>query len=234
MKILGLIPARGGSKGIPNKNIKLINGKPLLCYTAEAALESKKIDKVVLSTDSEKIRKVGISCGLEVPFIRPSILAEDDTPTLPVIDHALEYLNKNQNYIPDIVVLLQPTSPLRKAFHVDNAIDIFLDHKNADSLVSIVQVPHNYNPYSILIRNKKSIVKSFLDFPEKNNSRQKKPIFYARNGAIYITNIDCLINKKSMYGDKIISYLMDYKDSFDIDDEIDFLISEHLIKENNL
>ena len=85
MKILGLIPARGGSKGIPNKNIKLINGKPLLCYTAEAALESKKIDKVVLSTDSEKIRKVGISCGLEVPFIRPSILAEDDTPTLPVI-----------------------------------------------------------------------------------------------------------------------------------------------------
>tara|TARA_Y100000768_G_C23988997_1_gene690846 strand:+ start:5930 stop:6643 length:714 start_codon:yes stop_codon:yes gene_type:complete len=230
--ILGLIPARGGSKGIPLKNIKNIYGKPLLAYTAEAALKSKNLDRVILSTDSIEIKDVGEKYGLEVPFLRPKILSKDDSPTLPVIIHALENIRKKDNFIPDIVVLLQPTSPLRNNHHIDNAIKVFLDNENADSLVSVVKIPHNFSPYSALQKGKQNIVTPFLKHSENYTLRQKKPVFYGRNGALYISTRECIVDKKSMYGDITISYLMDQKNSLDIDSHFDLKVLECFLKKS--
>lgn len=225
MKILCIIPARGGSKGIPYKNIKPLNGKPLLQYTAEAAKNSKFINKIVLSTDDNNIAKIGINLGLEVPFIRTSFLAKDDTPSLPVFTNTLEELEKIDGYKPDLIIILQPTSPLRTTKHIDEAFELYLS-TNCDSLVSICEVPHNMNPYSVMKFSSDNTLEKFLDFDENNNLRQYKPKFVARNGAaIYIFNYDCLMKKKSIYGESILGYKMDKISSIDIDDEVDWEIA---------
>ena len=146
---LGIIPARGASKGIPGKNIINVAEKPLLQYTIEAAQKSKFLNRVLLSTDDKKIAEVGKIFCVEVPFMRPTKLAQDDTPAIDVILHALDWLKQNDSYQPDAVVLLQPTSPLRTEKHIDKAIQLFLD-KNADTVVSVVEVPHNYSPYKLM------------------------------------------------------------------------------------
>ena len=123
--IIGIIPARGGSKGIPCKNIKKLAGKPLLSYTAEAAHRSKLLTRIVLSTEDEEIKQLGLDLGLDVPFMRPAKLAEDDTPGVSVIRHAVDTLEREENYYPDVIVVLQPTSPLRTSEHIDEALNIF-------------------------------------------------------------------------------------------------------------
>jgi CMP-N,N'-diacetyllegionaminic acid synthase len=227
MEILALIPARGGSKRIPQKNIKIFSGNPLLAYTAKASLNSSLLTRVVLTTDDEEIRKIGLSMGLEAPFLRPKELAEDDTPSLPVIMHAVKFLEENENYRPDIIVILQTTSPLRTSTHIDDAVNIFLESK-ADSLVSVTEVPHNMNPYSVMKLQKNGTIKPFLKYDENNNLSQKKPVFYARNGAaIYICTYNCLLKKKSLYGEKIVPFFMSKEESFDIDDDVDWKIAEY-------
>ena len=227
--ILGLITARGGSKGVYKKNIKPLAGKPLLAYTAAEALKSQKLTRVVLSSEDKEIIKVAQEYGIEVPYIRPKELAEDETPSLLVVKDLVKYLKIKENYEPDIIVLLQPTSPFRKSNHIDEAISLF-EKNNADSLVSVVEIPHNYSPYSAM-QLKDGFLKPFLDYDEKNNQRQKKPNFFARNGAaIYIFTINCLMNKNSFYGDKILPYLMDEKLSLDIDTEWDFEIAEKIME----
>ena len=149
VKYLSIIPARGGSKGIPNKNIVNIAGKPLIQYTIEAALNSKSLHSLIISTDDKKIAEVGKNCGVEIPFMRPAKLARDDTPAIDVVLHALDWLKENDSYEPDAVVLLQPTSPLRTEKHIDEAIQLFVE-ENADTVVSIVEVPHNFSPYKLL------------------------------------------------------------------------------------
>ena len=227
--ILGLITARGGSKGVYNKNIKLLAGKPLLAYTVEEALKSQKLTRVVLSSEDKEIIKVAQNYDIEVPYLRPKKLAEDETPSLLVVKDLVKYLIIKENYEPDIIVLLQPTSPLRKSNHIDEAISLF-EKNNADSLVSVVEIPHNYSPYSAM-QLRDGYLKPFLDYDEENNLRQKKPTFFARNGAaIYIFTLNCLMEKNSLYGDKILPYLMDQKFSIDIDTEWDFEIAEKIIK----
>lgn len=227
--IIGIIPARGGSKGIPRKNIKKLAGKPLLSYTAEAAHRSKLLTRIVLSTEDEEIKQLGLDLGLDVPFMRPAKLAEDDTPGVSVIKHAVDTLEKEENYYPDVIVVLQPTSPLRTSEHIDEALNIFLSN-DADSLVSITEVSHNMNPYSVMRLNDNGTIKQFLDYDEKNNLRQLKPKFYARNGAaIYICNHNCLMSKNKLLGDKILPYFMKKEESFDLDDQIDWKILEHLL-----
>lgn len=227
MEILALIPARGGSKRIPQKNIKIFSGNPLLAYTVKASLNSSLLTRVVLTTDDEEIRKIGLSMGLEAPFLRPKELAEDDTPSLPVIMHAVKFLEENENYRPDIIVILQTTSPLRTSTHIDDAVKIFLESK-ADSLVSVTEVPHNMNPYSVMKLQKNGTIKPFLKYDENNNLSQKKPVFYARNGAaIYICTYNCLLKKKSLYGEKIVPFFMSKEESFDIDDDVDWKIAEY-------
>jgi CMP-N-acetylneuraminic acid synthetase len=228
MKIMGIVPARGGSKGLPHKNIYPLLGKPLIAYTIEAGRKSRMIDRLILSSDSEEIIRIGRKYGIEAPFVRPSALARDDTPSLPVVRHTVSWLKENEGYIPDIIVLLQVTSPMRTAEHIDKAVQMLID-SDADSIVSVVKVPHNFNPYSVM-RMVGDYVKPFLSYKETENLRQKKPAFYARNGAaIYAFRYDCLMIKNSLYGDSTLAFLMDKQESVDIDDLFDVKLCEFLL-----
>lgn len=227
-EILAIIPARGGSKGVKRKNIKNLGGKPLLYYSANAALKSKFISRTILSTEDKEIANIGIGLGLEVPFMRPKKIAKDETPSLFVFQDVLEKLKKFHNYTPDVVVILQPTSPFRSEKHIDEAINIFLSN-NADSLVSIIDVPHNFSPNSIMKLTNNNYIKDYINTNELNNQRQKKQKFFARNGAaIYITTPKCILKKNSIFGGKIIGYKMSKLDSIDIDDEEDWIVAEAL------
>ncbi|MCI0730285.1 MAG: acylneuraminate cytidylyltransferase family protein, partial [Chloroflexi bacterium] len=143
MRVLGLIPARGGSKGVPRKNIRLLCGKPLLQYTAESALAARRLSRVILSTEDEEIAEVGRRCGLDVPFLRPAELAQDDTAALPVVQHALRWLEAQGEWF-DAICFLQPTCPLRRAEDIDACITL-LEERNADTVVSVLAVPLQYN-----------------------------------------------------------------------------------------
>src|SRR5262249_18146969 len=178
-EVLGLIPARGGSRSIPKKNIALLCGRPLLAYTCEAALESRRLTRVVLSTDDEEVAKVGRDLGVDVPFLRSAELAEDDTPSIAVVEHCLKSLAERQSFKPDVVVLLQPTSPLRAAHHIDEALDQ-MEKTNADTVVSVMEVPHHFSPYSVM-RLELGWLRNFwqesLTFDRYR--RQEVPILYA-------------------------------------------------------
>lgn len=214
MKILGIIPARGGSKGILKKNIKLLNGKPLIVYTIEEALKSK-LDKVIVSTDCEEIAEISRKYDVEV-MQRPKKLAEDITPTLPVLQDVVLRLDKKF----DAVMTLQPTSPLRTFKHINESIVIFENDKDADSLVSVVEVPHNFIPKKIMHLNGK-----YLFGNMEAERRQDTTTMYARNGAaIYITKIEKL--NEYIFGGKILPYFMKPIDSFDIDSIEDWEIIE--------
>tara|TARA_B100000674_G_scaffold387477_1_gene331038 strand:+ start:19 stop:678 length:660 start_codon:yes stop_codon:yes gene_type:complete len=219
MKYLAVIPARGGSKGIKHKNRKLLNGKPLIQYTIEAAQQSV-ISDLVVSTDDVNIANISKSLGVSV-IMRPEELAKDDTPTLPVIQHALD--NSSGQF--DAVVTLQPTSPLRTSAHINEALKLFESIKDADSLVSVVKVPHNMVPESIMAIKNGELVNYIESTPLR---RQDKPTYYARNGAaIYITTVKQLAH--SVFGGKIIPYEMSKNDSFDIDDTEDWNLVKRLI-----
>lgn len=201
MRILGVIPARGGSKGIPGKNIKLLHGKPLIAYTFEASQSAQRLSRTIVSTDDDTTFQVCQGLGMDVPFIRPSDLGQDHTPTLPVILHALETLEvKGEHY--DAVCLLQPTSPFRSPGLIDNAIESFLI-KKPDSLVSVRAVPHEYNPHWVFEPDGEN----FLHIATGENSiiprRQDLPPAYIRDGALYLTRTDILRGQKSLYGQKI-------------------------------
>lgn len=226
--VLGIIPARGGSKGIPKKNIALLAGRLLIEYTFDAAKGSKLIDRLILTTDDEEIAEVGRKNGIEIPFIRPKELAADDTPTLPVIKHAVDFMENEFKYMPDMIVILQPTAPLRKARHIDEALNLLIN-SDADSIVSVVEVPHQYNPYFIM-----EITDGKLSFYRKEGlnftRRQDLPKTYSRNGAVYAFRLKTLKEKNSIYGDKCLPYIMDFSESINIDSLDDLRIAELFIK----
>lgn len=218
MKTLGIIPARGGSKGIPKKNIKLLNGKPLIAYTLEAALSST-IDRVVVSSDCQEIARVAKQFGVEV-IIRPSELAKDSAPTLPVLQHIVNNINETF----DAVVTLQPTSPLRVTKHINEAIELFKNDDMADSLVSVIEVPHNYMPEKLM-----DIKGKYLVGNSEAKRRQEINRAYARNGAaIYITNASRL--DKYIFGGNILPYYMSKIDSIDVDELEDWEIVNRIIR----
>ena len=227
MNILGLIPARGGSKGIPHKNIVTLAGKPLLAYTCEAALGSQELDRVILNTDDKEIAEIGRDYGVEVPFYRPAELAEDDTPILPVIQHTLSWFQENEGEYFDIVVLLQPTSPLRKSIHIDAAVDLLLGSK-ANTVVSVQAVPHNFIPSSLMHIDKDGYLKPFME-GELVLRRQEKPLVFARNGPAILAVQRRTIDSNRLYGDHVLPLTMTSTESIDIDDEIDLLMVEALI-----
>lgn len=217
MKTLGIIPARGGSKGIPKKNIKLLNGKPLIVYTIEAAIASN-IDRVVVTTDCKEIAKISTICGAEV-VMRSDDLSKDSTPTLPVIEDVIEKLQ----FKCDAVVTLQPTSPLRTYKHINEALDLFKKTKDADSLVSVVAVPHNFMPEKLMRVNDGYLVGS-----NDIKRRQELGVVYARNGAaIYITKMTNI--NKYIFGGLVVPFHMSKINSFDIDDIEDWKIVEKVM-----
>ena len=224
MNILGLIPARGGSKGIPHKNITPLAGKPLLAYTCEAALQSQLLTRTLLNTDDPEIAAVGRACGVEVPFMRPAELAQDDTPILPVIRHTLDWLAKHDNFVPEAVVLLQPTSPLRQVEHIDAAIRLLLE-QNADTVVSVMEVPHQFTPVSLMQLDEQNQLRPYLPAPIILR-RQEKPRLYARNGpAVLAIRRETLLAGK-LYGERILPLLMESTLSLDIDGPDDLALAE--------
>ncbi|MDB5103987.1 MAG: acylneuraminate cytidylyltransferase [Fibrobacteres bacterium] len=230
LKVLGLIPARGGSKGIPGKNIRPIAGKPLIAWTIEAARASG-LDRVILSSDDPEIIATAKSLGLEVPFTRPAELALDATPGIDVVFHAVEHMERVEGYRPDAVMLLQPTSPLRTTAHIDAALELFGNRPEADSLVSVVKAPHNMIPETLMKAAPGGFLESVAAWDERKNLRQAKPAYFARNGAaIYLVRTGCLISKRSLYGDKILPLEMDKSESLDIDDFFDFEMCEYILK----
>lgn len=224
---LAVIPARGGSKRLPRKNIRELEGKPLIAWTIEAALDSSCIDEVVVSTDDPEIAKVARQYGANIPFIRPSDLATDSTPTFDVIKHALEfYGSSGKNY--DFSILLQPTSPLRNASHIDCAVDL-LRSKGADAIVSVTEAEHS--PVWSNILPDDDSMSAFLKEEVVGVPSQALETYYRLNGAIYICSSKRLLKEKTLFlKDNIFAYRMDKQSSIDIDDEIDFLMANALMQ----
>ena len=227
---MAIIPARGGSKGIPRKNIKPLNSRPLLALTADASRGSKFITRHILSTEDEEIAAIGVGFGLEVPFMRPMHLSTDLSPSLGVFQFTLNELEEREGYVPDIVVILQPTSPLRNSNHIDEAIEQYLN-ADADSLVSVIKIPHNMSPFSAMQKDDDGYLQSLTDLNELRNQRQNKPVYFARNGAaIYITTPRIIVTSNSLFGKNVIGYEMSKLDSIDIDDEEDWALAEAIFE----
>lgn len=231
MKFLAIIPARSGSKGIKDKNITNFFHKPLIYWTIQSAIKCKFIDKVIVSTDSKKIKDISIKYGAEVPFFRPKKYSDDKAKTLDAVNYTVKKLEKDKSYFADYIVTLQPTSPLRKKKNIEEAINMILNDKKADSLVSCVNVPHNFSPESLMISNGKYI--KSLSKNKKVDRRQEKKKFIARNGAaIYITKRSKV--GRYIFGGRIIPYFMSLIESIDIDCEDDlrlaYVFKKYLIK----
>lgn len=227
--ILALIPARGGSKGLPGKNKKVLCGKPLIAWTIVAAKNSRYIDDVIVSTDDFDIAKIAKKYGAQVPFMRPAKFATDAAPAIAVIIHAREWLKKHkENY--DIIVYLQPTSPLRVTDDIDNGIKLFFE-RDSNSVVSVCK---SAKP-KCLINNlpANGNMKNFVTGGNVNKNRQQYKDSFQINGALYIAFFDYICSKKSWYGSKTFAYIMPESRSVDIDTELDFRIAEFIL-ENGL
>jgi N-acylneuraminate cytidylyltransferase/CMP-N,N'-diacetyllegionaminic acid synthase len=222
--MIAIVPARGGSKGLPGKNIKVLNGKPLIAYTIEAALKSKYITDVIISTDDEEIYKEALNYGAKRSFLRPKHLAEDDSLAVDNYIYTLDRLNKEFDYDIDEFVVLQPTSPLRTAEDIDGAIKLF-KNKSADSVISYTQESHpiTWHKYIDDLGHFENI------FPETIQNRQSNRESYYPNGAIFIFSLD-LILKKQYYSEKSYPYLMPRERSVDIDSIEDFDYAQYLME----
>lgn len=233
-KILGVITARGGSKGIPGKNIKELGGQPLIFYTIKAAQESGIFDRIILSTDDPKISEVAKRYGVEVPFMRPAELAKDDTPHLPVMQHAVKWLKDNENYNPDFVAILQPTAPLRQPWHLKEAFEL-MQKLQADSVVGVIEVPGHYSPYWAVTTNEGGLGELFIGGPIKNRipRRQSFPKkAYANSGHVYIFKTELLFDSQgaNFYGDSVALYPIEDKYAVNVDNPEDWELAEKAMK----
>ncbi len=227
-KILGLITARGGSKELPQKNIKPLLDKPLIAWTIEQALMSKYLDRVIVSTDDGKIAEISKKYGAEVPFLRPEELATDESKSIDVVLHTIDWMDTNDKPY-DLLMLLQPTSPLRTSKDIDKAIELLFS-KNARAVVSVCEVEHH--PYWTNILPDNGCMENFIKPEIMNKNRQELPIFYRLNGAIYLSYCDYLKHQGSFFGKETFAYIMSKERSIDIDNEIDFKLAEILIAKN--
>jgi CMP-N,N'-diacetyllegionaminic acid synthase len=227
MRVLGLVPARGGSRGVPRKNIRLLHGRPLLWYTARAAQSARHLARVVLSTDDAEIAAVGRTCGLDVPFLRPESLALDDTPMLPVVQHALRALERQDGPY-DAVCLLQPTNPLRDAGDIDGCIEL-LASSDADSVVTILPVPAQYNPHWVYFVAPDDSLQLSTGAVAPVSSRQLLPPAVHRDGSVYVTRRVALVETGSLYGARILGYVMDPARAVNIDTPEDWALAERLV-----
>ena len=226
MRVLGLIPARGGSRGVPRKNVRLLGGRPLLQWTAEAALGAKSLARVVLSTEDEEIAAVGRSCGVDVPFMRPRELAGDETPTLPVVQHALGILEaRGDRY--DAVCLLQPTSPFRIAGDIDGCVAL-LASSDADSVVTVLPVPAEYNPHWVYFGAPNGELRLSTGEAQPIPRRQSLPAAWHREGSVYVTRRDVVMDG-SLYGARTIGYVVDGARSVNIDSPSDWTLAQTML-----
>lgn len=233
-KVLAIIPARGGSKTIPNKNINFFNGYPLIAYSIAAGLKAKAVDRVIVSTDSPKIADVARYYGAEVPFLRPEELAQDDTTDLPVFEHALYWLEKHEGYRPDIIVQLRPTSPLRPAECIDEAITLLLNSPLVDCVRAVTL--SGQNPYKMWHIRKGFLIPIIQTelIEAYNMPRQKLPVTFWQAGHIEAIRYNTIIEKHSMSGKSIMPLIIDPGYAMDLDTSLDWEFAEWALSRGNL
>lgn len=224
MRVLGLITARGGSKGIPGKNIKNLGGKPLLAYVAQDAKASRLLDRLVISTDDEQIAKVAADCGVEVPFMRPAQLAEDHSTSVDVIAHCLEELHLQGDAF-DAVCLLQPTSPFKPEGFIDQCITKFIKLQ-ADCLISVLEVPHQYNPHWVFEENANGILRIATGENVLIPRRQELPKAYYRDGSIYVFKKDNILKQRAIVHGRTAYEISDSRYYCNLDTMEDWKLAE--------
>lgn len=235
-KILGVITARGGSKGIPGKNIKKLGGppadeagKPLIAYTIEVAKKSHLVTHLIVSTDDEKIASVAREYDADVPFLRPQELAQDTTPHLPVVRHAIEFMEKKLGQTFNYVAIFQPTSPFRLVEDIDGTLQKLVD-TGADSAVSVCEVELGAHPMKIKKLEGDRVLPYCLEEPE-GTRRQDLPIAYKRSSAVYAMRRDLIMKHNRLYGDYIVGYIVPQDRSIDIDTPLDWIRAEYMLED---
>jgi CMP-N-acetylneuraminic acid synthetase len=232
-RVLGVITARAGSKGIPGKNTKPLAGKPLILYTIEAALASGAFDRIILSTDDEQAASLARGHGCEVPFMRPAALAADDTPHVPVMRHAIDWLRENQDYTPDSFMTLLPTSPLRQPAHIRDAVAL-LHSSGADSVIGVDELPPHFNPMRIVTIDGGGWARLFVGgqpVKKRPGRRQDMPPAWVMNGAIYLVRTPFVldIDDPNLYGDRVAALVMPPPYGFNLDEPEDWAVAERLL-----
>jgi CMP-N-acetylneuraminic acid synthetase len=226
-EILGLIPARGGSKAIPGKNIVQVAGMPLVWWTIQAAQQAEGLSRIAVTTDSEEIANIVTQFGLEVPFLRPAELAQDTAPTMLAILHAIRWYEEYEAYCPDLVMCLQPTSPLRIAEDIDSAIALALD--KGTSVVSVT--PVHRHPYWMKQVDAEGRATDFVTVDRPIHRRQDLPTVYAPNGAIYLARREILLQRETFYTENTHAYVMPPQRSLDIDTPWDLYLADLILKD---
>ena len=227
MRVLGLIPARGGSKGVPRKNVRLLGGKPLIAPTIEAARRAARVDRVLVSTEDDEIASVARAHGAEVPFLRPDSLAQDDTPMLPVIVHALE-ATRAAGWAPDLLCLLQPTFPFRRPEDIDACIEALGDEE-ADCVISVHRVPAHFNPHWVYLQQPDGSLRLSTGESEPIPRRQDLPPAFHRSGAVYVSRAETITQHGSLYGNRVVGYETPAESSCNIDTMDDWARAEAMV-----
>jgi len=237
-QILAVIPARGGSVRVPRKNIKLLNGKPLIAYAIEAAKKSKTVNRIIVSTDDNEIKDIALQYGAEVPFERPANISED-VPTEDVVLHAIEWLEKKESYFPDIVVCLEPPVPFRKAEHIDRCVRAILSDNSIDSAITVTNVKGMRPEWMVRIK-KENLIEPYTDYFTKHGdallkfpaSQDFEPL-YKTIGVVFSCRVDALRKYKSLVGVKCAAVEIDTSEAFDLDYPEDFEMCELLMKKSH-
>lgn len=227
--MIAIIPARGGSKGLPGKNTKLLSSLPLICYSINAALKSSLVDRVIVSTEDNEIASIAKDCGAEVPFLRPANLSSDTSLAIDTYLHGVDFIAKQDLKPIESFVVLLPTAPLRVAQDIDEAIKIFND-KNASSVISVTKAPVPLNWYKRI--SKKGILENYSQEFNSLKNRQEHESTYVPNGAIFVFKTEILRLTRQYYTDKTYPYIMPRERSIDIDDLLDFKLAEYLVNKN--
>jgi CMP-N,N'-diacetyllegionaminic acid synthase len=233
-RVLGVVTARRGSKGIPGKNVKPLAGKPLILHTIEAALASGVFDRVIVSTDDEVAASLARASGCEVPFVRPAELCADATPHLPVMQHALTWLRDHEQYVPDWVMILLPTSPLRQPAHIRAAVDLAIS-TGADSVIGVDALPPHFNPMRVVSIDEGGWTRLFVGgqpVKRRPGRRQDMPPAWVMNGAIYLFKTACLFDpiEPSLYGDKVAAMVMPQPYGVNLDEPDEWAQVEQLLQ----
>lgn len=228
-KILGIVTARGGSKRIPGKNIKLILRKPMIAYAIEALKKSKLVNRIIVDTDSEEIAEVGKKYGAEIPFLRPKELAQDSTPHVPVLKNSLETLKKIDGYWPDAVALVQPTSPLVQASHVDDTLNLLLS-ENLDSAEAVFEVPNIFHSYNLRHIDENGFTKFVMARERAEFQRTGKRIKAYAMGTVFTFKPETLWKYNTIQGEKSKSIIIEKKYAVDVDEPMDIATTEAMLR----
>ncbi|MBT6939305.1 MAG: acylneuraminate cytidylyltransferase family protein [Candidatus Marinimicrobia bacterium] len=224
MNIMAVIPARSGSKGVPDKNIKELSGKPLIAYSILTAQKIKLINRIIVSTDSDEYAALATDIGAEVPFIRPIELSNDDSTDYDFVKHLLDWLIENESHIPDYIIHLRPTTPLRDPDIVENAIEIFMKKPEATSLRSAHEMPETaYKQFELEDKYFKTICTGSFELDDANKSRQSFPKTYTPNGYVDILKTEYILENNLLHGNRVMGYITDFTIEVDVEEDFEFL-----------